>query len=134
MKTSVAGQQFRRAIDLSSDIKAEEKSRCKISDLLRENNFPKAEIQRAESEARHPVKRLNQLRPQTTLRLPFCPDGSDKEVRRIVHNSKLAIRAVYKQGPSFKQRFVRSALLPKTCVIHGKRNRVIDYERNRVID
>ena len=47
VKTSVARQQFRRAIELSSDIKAEERSRCQISDLLRGNNFPKAEIQRA---------------------------------------------------------------------------------------
>ena len=54
VKTSVARQSFLRAIDLSLDIRAEERSRCKMSDLLRGIIFQKQKFrgQRAKLDIR----------------------------------------------------------------------------------
>ena len=121
IKRSVAAQQFRRASMLSSDPTAEQRSKEKIKVLLESNNFPPSEVKKAETVSRGPhAKHRKQDQCKIILRLPFCSDGLDRKIRRLVRKSRLPIMVTYKHGASIQEKLVRSALLPRTCTVHDK--------------
>ena len=123
-KSSVATQHFRRAVALSSNPTARQRSESKIEALLQQNGFPSETIELAREKANKlPASRTNETdnsSDRVTLSLPFCSDHLDKEVRKIVKKSNLPVRIVYKQAPNLKQRLVRSALQPTGCTVHDK--------------
>ena len=120
----MATQHFRRAVALSSNPTARQRSESKIEALLQQNGFPSETIELAREKANKlPASRTNETdnsSDRVTLSLPFCSDHLDKEVRRIVRKSNLPVRIVYKQAPNLKQRLVRSALQPTGCTVHDK--------------
>ena len=55
-----------------------------------------------------------------TLRLPFCSDGLDKTIRRIIRNSRLPIRITYVRPATLTRRLIQSNLSPRHCAVHEK--------------
>ena len=121
VKTSVATQQFRRAAILSSNPSAQNRSVNKIKTLLRDNGFQESVIEAALHKSQKvPIAKTRNNDSTVSLRLPFCSDSLDKQVRRFVRKSGLPIRIVYDQAPTLKSKLVRSALLEKGCRIHER--------------
>ena len=125
VKESVAALQFRRATTLSSNGRAEERSKKKMCNLLHGNGFPLDDIKRVQVRSGQPRQhQLGQKRtqPKANVYLPFRSDGLDRKVRRLIRRSKIPFRVVYTQGKSLKQTLVRSALLPKSqkCEVHQR--------------
>ena len=123
LKMSVATEQFRRAVTLSSNKEAETRSVGKIKVLLKENGYTLRAIEtafkRSKGFGKHPRKSQGNT-SKVPMKLPFRSDELDKQVRKLVKQSGLNIRVVYTKGQNIKQQLVRSALFPKKCTTREK--------------
>ncbi|XP_043233381.1 uncharacterized protein LOC122387335 [Amphibalanus amphitrite] len=116
-KRAVLHSQIRRAINISSDNSARERSIEKIKDLFLNNGYNMRTISRATSccQTSRPRPR-RRATPVTRLVLPFIDDKLAQTVQAIVHKSgqqNLGVTWTNKQ--TIKNQLVRSALKPPPC-------------------
>ena len=116
-KRAVLYSQIRRAINISSDNSARERSIEQIKDLFLNNGYSMRTISRAihYCQTSRPKPRRRGT-PLTRLVLPFIDDQLARTVQSIVHKSgqqNLGVTWTNKQ--TIKNQLVRSALKPPPC-------------------
>ena len=124
-KRAVLNAEMRRAVRVSSDTQATERSITLITHLFQQNGYPENTIRHAANNAKHkPVNSKKDTRPHTTstrqntdvyMRLPYIDETTAHRVNGILRGSKTPIRVTWTSGPTLGDKLVRSALSQPPC-------------------
>ena len=110
--------QIRRAIKLSSDEDACQRSIAKIKELFANNGYSMKTIDRALFHCKTssaPQKRISR-QPATRIVLPFIDDQLARKVHAVVRGSgERDLGLSWKNGNTLKHHLVKSALKPPPC-------------------
>ena len=116
-KRAVLHSQIRRAIRLSSDDEARERSIDRIKKLFTNNGYSKTTINRAISTCTTQTRQAKRNKaPVTRMVLPFIDDQLARSVGAIIRGSDLEdLGCTWSNGNTVKRQLVRSALKPPPC-------------------
>jgi len=114
---------MRRAIRVSSDTPATNRSIALITQLFRQNGYPNKMITDSARNARHQHSRKNKT-PRTTtgqqttdiyMRLPYIDETTVQRVNGIIRGCKAPVKVTWTSGPTLGDKLVRSSLTQPPC-------------------
>ena len=121
-KRAMLNEQMNRAVRLSSDREACNRSLSQMKDLFILNGYPRHLVDRAaRSAVSRPHRRRDdrgpsgQSEPPIYMRLPYIDESTKRRVEGIVRGSKWNIRLSWLSGPTLENKLVKSALEPPKC-------------------
>ena len=118
-KISMARNQFKRALLVSSDKDREEKSVSKMWNLLLSNGYPKHILKRTLREAKIPSTKQGSKKKDADvdgfLTLPYVDEKLSKRVKSVVRKSGMNIRLAWRNNKKLKNVLVNSAISPPPC-------------------
>ena len=129
MKKSVLKAQLKRAVRLSSDPAARDRSVAKVTDLFISNGYPPrlvrsstAQVMSIPRERQTEQSRARRRQDDRTfISLPFIDDSLAHKIQGTVRASGLAFQVAWKNDNSLKKSLVRSALEPPPCPGGGRK-------------
>ena len=127
VKKGTLKSQIKRAIRLSSDSDAKERSLNKISELFGMNEYPASLIRQTirycgRPNQKQPKKRTDQF----FMRLPFVDEVLTRRVNAAIRSSKAPIKVSWINKNNLNKLLVSSALSPPPCPSGNKRCHTCD--------
>ena len=120
-KRAVLNSQVQRAIRVSNNEAARQRSIHLITDLFKNSGYPTHIIKSAVWKALNPRKSEGKPKEDITrIVLPFIDDDMTRTVNGILKNSGLNLRAAWTNKNTIRQRLVKSALQPPPCPGGGR--------------
>ena len=127
-KRALLNEQMNRAVRLSSDREACQRSLRQMKDLFITNGYPQGLVERAARSAlarphrqRKPRHDRRRAEPPIYMRLPYIDEATKRRVEGIVRGTKWDIRLTWLNGQTLKNHLVRSALEPRKCPTNKQR-------------
>ena len=116
VKKALVQSQIQRAIRLSSDTEAQQRSIASVKQLLTDNGYPQKAIDNAVSACTTRRPQTRSKKPVTRLVLPYIDDQLTSAVQAVVRGSDLQdLGVAWRNGCTIRGQLVRSALKPPSC-------------------
>ena len=117
-KKGVLNSEVKRAIKVSSDEHARNRSLDRVKMLFEQNGYPKGLVDKAIKNSiykRNNKKFHQSKKAEVYMRLPYVDENVVKRVNGILRKSKTNIKVAWTSGPTLRQKLVRSAFSRPSC-------------------
>ena len=117
-KKGVLNSEIKRAVKVSSDEQAKNRSLDRIKMLFEQNGYPKGLVDKAIKNSiykRNNKKFHQNKKAEVYMRLPYVDENVVKRVNGILRKSKTNIKVAWTSGPTLRQKLVRSAFSRPSC-------------------